>query len=683
MRYLATILLAAALCGGCLSAQNPTSANPATSSVSQQHADRQPFIDLTHPSKVFNGPRNFRLFLPPDYATSPQRYPVIYYFHGHSDRYTLEKYDDGKDTVPKIASFVAENPVIVVAVDGYVARDYTGFYGGSPWDVREEGGDFDFGVYFQELIAHIDANYRTLTDRRHRATSGLSMGGFASLWLSARYPQLIGSVSSFNSGPEFFTGDKGRRSLWRPKDHVPNHEQSMVRIIQASGDYISQYHEETRDAYAPSKVDFEFRRDEYHRHWATSIGETFAFHMRAFQNSALDNIPVSWSHTNPYRNFEVWGYQVAAEGEGKGFVYLENVTQCALQVRTRQWAPDGPPAERQIRITTASLYEPGASYVLLSHSLAKGKTERTELKADASGRLQLSFDGSGYVAGLSGPGCGAAPPMLLPLTSKDLLRPEPGKPVNLPLKLFNPRNEVQKDLRVLLSSDYPTVEILRKEITIPELGPGEVRDLSAEPHLRLTAGQGAYARAAINARIGFDDWQSVASPISFLIQPESIPTPVAYEVLDGRTIKLPVFRQKGNQGGGASTERTITEGTGNGNGILEPGETATIWVKLPQGLDPFDKNNWLRAKVRVDADVIQEVGDIQEEKQREFTGAKARTSLIRWNPNAPKGAPAQLVLDVESLSFHYTPDVHFGVERLYQAFQRHQSHLFRLDLRRP
>ena len=74
------------------------------------------------------------------------------------------------------------------------------------------------------------------------------------------------------------------------------------------GDYISQYHEETRDAYArDSAVDFEYRRDEYHRHWATSIEETFDFHMRAFARFSLDNVPVVFSHSNPYRSFDAWG----------------------------------------------------------------------------------------------------------------------------------------------------------------------------------------------------------------------------------------------------------------------------------------------------------------------------------------------------------------------------------------
>jgi len=149
----------------------------------------QPFYDRTHFSKIFGEERHYRILLPPDYESATKRYPVIYYFHGHSDRYTLEKYDDGTDTIPKMADFVAHHDAIVVSVDGYVARDYTGFYGGTPWDVMKDGGDYDFGEYFKEFVSYVDATYRTLTDRGHRATSGLSMGGFMSLWLSARYPQ--------------------------------------------------------------------------------------------------------------------------------------------------------------------------------------------------------------------------------------------------------------------------------------------------------------------------------------------------------------------------------------------------------------------------------------------------------------------------------------------------------------
>ncbi len=422
----------------------------------------QPFYDRTHFSEVFHQDRNYRLFLPPDYETSQKRYPVIYYCHGHSDRYTLEHYDNGTDTVPNIVDFVSKNDVIVVAVDGYVAEHYTGFYGGDPWDVRIDGGDHDFRRYFLELVKHIDSEYRTLTDRRHRAISGLSMGGFMSLYLSARYPQLIGSASSFNPGPEFYVGDKGRRVLWRPKDHVSNHGHTRVSLIRASGDYISQYHEETRRAYARAQgVQFEFRQDEYHKHAATSIGETFSFHLKAFADPTLNNVPVIWEHANPDSQFEVWGHQVKAPGEGRAIVYLEDVTQGGLRITTRRWAPDGPAVEsRRITVRTAPLYRAGQPYTLLDFNLKTATSNVREVSADVEGRLEFTVDGSGHQVSFDGPGTGSQPPVLLPLTSKERVYLPPGKEIALPIRIYNPRGEPMTAVSVRLSTAYPTIQIL-------------------------------------------------------------------------------------------------------------------------------------------------------------------------------------------------------------------------------
>jgi hypothetical protein len=644
-------------------------------------AATQPFYDRQHFSKVLGEERHYRILLPPDYETSGKRYPVIYYFHGHSDRYTLEKYDNGTDTIPKMADFVAHRDAIVVSVDGYVARDYTGFYGGTPWDVMLEGGDFDFGEYFKELVAHIDATYRTLTDRRHRATSGLSMGGFMSLWLSARYPQLIGSASSFNPGPEFYVGDKGRRVLWRPKDHVSSHTHTMVRLIRASGDYISQYHEETHDAYARAHdVDFEYRRDEYHRHWATSIGETFDFHMRAFANPALDNIPATWDHDDAYRSFEVWGYKVEVAGTDPGFTCLHDVSQGGLRLTTRRWAPDGPPlADARITLTTAPVYKPGARYEWLDYNISTGALHREAVSADAQGRIGITADGAGHQISFSGPGASEQTPVLLPVTAKDELRIEPARAITLPIRIYNPRAETMTGVKVALTSAYPTVEILGGGAEIPNLASGAAMDVPLR--VRFTAGAGYLAPARLQLAITFDGYHTVAQNIDVLVVPELVPTPAAIEVVDGRTITLPVFRQKGNQGGGGPVERKITEGKGNGDGALQPGEEATIWVKMPQGMDPFDKNNWYRAKVYTDSPWVTEIRDLEEQKQLEWTSARERTSVIRLSPATPHGTVIPLLLDNESWSYQYTPDVRYGKEDLYQAFQLHTHHLHRWDLK--
>jgi hypothetical protein len=636
------------------------------------------FQDRKHFSEVLAENRNYRLFLPKGYYTSGKSYPVIYYFHGHSDRYTLEHYDNGTDTVPKIVDYVQNHDVIVVSVDGYLAENYTGFYGGWPWDIAIDGKE-DFGAYFLELISHIDETLRTVSDRRHRGTSGLSMGGFMSLYLSGRYPDLIGSASSFNPGVEFYVGDPGRRVLWRPKDHVFNHENRWVRLIRASGDYISQYHEELRDAYARAeKVNFEYRLDEYHKHAATSVSETFDFHLKAFQDPTLNNVPEEWSYSSANSEFGVWGYQVQALGEEKGIVYLEKVRQGGLRIKTRRWAPDGPPLnQRQVQISTSPHYRLGSMYKLIDRSLATGETSFREIKADEEGRLIFAVDGSGHQISFAGPGTGAQPPVLLPVSERERLYVKPGEPVRLPVSIYNPRGEPMEKVTLKLISDYPTAEVIEGTAVIERIEAGAAVDVSAQMRVRFTSGGGYYSKARMHLDFIYDGWYEAREIIDVAIEPEHAPEPLGIQVLDGRSFRFHVFRQKGNQGGGASIEREVSEGTGNGNGILEPGEKATIWVKLAQGMDPFDKNNWYRCKVRTDSEWVSEVGDIQEQKQLEWTSARNRSSLIQLSSETPRGTQIPLVLENESWSYHYTPDVRYGTEPLYQAFQLHTYHLHR------
>lgn len=641
-----------------------------------------PFEDRVFPSKVFGQERHYRLFLPPDYGASGQQYPVIYYFHGHSDRYTLERYDEGKDTVPKIAQFVAENPVIVVAVDGFVAEHYTGFYGGTPYDVMADGGTYDFGEHFRELVAHIDTTLRTLAGRRHRATSGLSMGGFMSLYLSARYPDLIGSASAFNPGPEFYTGAKNERVLWRPKDHVASHKQTMVRLVRASGDYISQYHEETRMAYArASAVDFEFRQDEYHRHWATSIGETFAFHARAFRNPRLDNTPEAFDYESAYRRFGAWGWEFEALGGGAGYTVLRGVGKGGLRVETRRWAPDGSAVTgRTVRVSTPGWYKAGVEYTVLDAPLAGGPARNSRIAAAPDGRLTFQVDGSGRQVSIHGPGAGGQAPLLLPVGRGDLLRVMPGTEVALPLRIYNPHLDPMKDVAVEVASDYPIVALAETKARIAEIPAGGSVDLSKLFRARFTSGGGDYWPARIMVRAACGP-AARAADVDVLVAPDGMTAPDAMEILDGRTVTFKVFRQKGNQGGGAAIDRTVTEGKGNGNGVLEPGEEATIWVRTRQGLDPFDKGTWHRTRVYSTAPWLEEVERLEEQKQLEWTGAKDLTSVVRVKPGTPLGSEAEVVLWHESWSYHFTPDVRYGVEPLYQAFQLHRGEAHKALLR--
>ncbi|MFN7929425.1 MAG: hypothetical protein U0Y68_16055 [Blastocatellia bacterium] len=250
----------------------------------------------------------------------------------------------------------------------------------------------------------------------------------------------------------------------------------------------------------------------------------------------------------------------------------------------------------------------------------------------------------------------------------------------MPIRVQNPRGVAMEGVTVELASSYPTVRIVAGEAKVPKIEAGAAADTADQLRVRFTAGDGYFAPTRLRVTVTYDDWHTVTQNIDVLVLPDSIETAREVMILDGRTVTLNVFRQKGNQGGGGSVPRTVTEGKGNGNGVLEPGEEATIWVRVRQGLDPFDKNNWYRAKVYSDARWLTEIADLQEQKGQEWTSAKERTSVIRLAADTPAGTRIPLLLDNESWSFVWTPDVRYGTEKLYQPFHLHRRQLHRYEL---
>src|SRR6185312_9283001 len=141
---------------------------------------------------------------------------------------------------------------------------------------------------------------------------------------------------------------------------------------------------------------------------------------------------------------------------------------------------------------------------------------------------------------------------------------------------------------------------------------------------QFTAGDGDFARTRLLLNATAQDVPPMQADIDVMVAPADLSPPENIEVLDNRTHTFPTFFQ-GVHGGGESVPRTVTEGKGNGDGVLEPGEQATVWIQLHQGYDPFDKENWCRTKVYSDSPWITEVKDIQENKGREWTSAQNRT----------------------------------------------------------
>jgi enterochelin esterase-like enzyme/acetyl esterase/lipase len=146
-------------------------------------------------SRVTGKPRRAFVYTPPGYDAGKGRYPVLYLQHGAGE-------DERGWTTQGRANFILDNliaakkakPMIVVMDNGYA--DKAG---------RPAARVFDFAgfqaVLTGELVPKIDATYRTLADREHRALAGLSMGGMQALQIGLAHLDTFGSVGAFSAPP--------------------------------------------------------------------------------------------------------------------------------------------------------------------------------------------------------------------------------------------------------------------------------------------------------------------------------------------------------------------------------------------------------------------------------------------------------------------------------------------------
>lgn len=154
--------------------------------------------------------KSYNIYLPPGYDTSSARYPVVYLFRGH-EREWVNPYEDphrGGRAVQDIAdSLIAAgiiHPMILV-MPGLSSEDNTiPGIGVDFLHVELAGnkpglGTGQFERYLiHDLIPQIDATCRTIPDRQHRGTDGFSLGGYTSIMLAVRHPDLFASAGCYD-----------------------------------------------------------------------------------------------------------------------------------------------------------------------------------------------------------------------------------------------------------------------------------------------------------------------------------------------------------------------------------------------------------------------------------------------------------------------------------------------------
>ena len=119
--------------------------------------------------------RHAMIYTPAEYEKGKKRYPVLYLQHGMGEDETGWSKQGKMQHILDNAIYNKEAvPMIVVMESGDIKAPFGG--GNNRAGLSEYGASF-YKVMINDLIPYIDSNYRTLTDRDHRAMAGLSWGG--------------------------------------------------------------------------------------------------------------------------------------------------------------------------------------------------------------------------------------------------------------------------------------------------------------------------------------------------------------------------------------------------------------------------------------------------------------------------------------------------------------------------
>jgi len=181
---------------------------PGSTYYSAQDVPHGQVREIWYYSKVTGTWRHALVYTPSNYDTQANvRYPVLYLQHGAGE-------DETGWTKQGHANFILDNliaagsskPMILVMAYGYARRagqpapDLTGKPFGSPEmrrAMQEMMAAFEDDLT-QVLVPYIDAHFRTIADRDHRAMAGLSMGGMQTFQVTFDHLDMFSYIGGFS-----------------------------------------------------------------------------------------------------------------------------------------------------------------------------------------------------------------------------------------------------------------------------------------------------------------------------------------------------------------------------------------------------------------------------------------------------------------------------------------------------
>jgi S-formylglutathione hydrolase FrmB len=526
-------------------------------------------IDGQHYSNVFAETRNYRIFLPPSYSENPlKRYPVIYFYHGWSQRYfgssdNYADFDEGDENKgDNIANFVASHDVIVVKADGYNRSPEEKYYV-RPYNIGPVETYRQFPLYFPELVEYIDTHYHTIADREHRGISGLSMGGFMTFWIAGKYPHLISAAGNFCGSAEFVVGPKDFPVEYRHIDMYKNYDGVKVRLNYGDKDFIRGYHEDLNRVWPELMTNYEWKIYDA-AHSTCGMGEMFGFLLKAFENPLAR--PSQWDHIDVYPDFSIWGYDIRTNRTVSGFTILENVDKRGFKCSVREFLPRGELLPFvNVSVTTPPIYEKNTEYII--HDIDTRSLKKTQqiLHSDSQGRLIISMTGSSHEIGLNKKGDKPN----IQIVSADIQNMSwitEEKDVTLAVKLVNKGLSVGKNINAKLSATKNTTRIKQDKSSFGDIATSEIKNGQTNFNFQVKGGV-----EVVKLKLTIQD-ENKNEWVDFFEVPvrKDVAEIKEFEIADGKVFTVAK---------GGNDSETALLGNGNGDGIANPGESIVVLVK--------------------------------------------------------------------------------------------------------
>ncbi|MGA9668635.1 MAG: alpha/beta hydrolase-fold protein [Terracidiphilus sp.] len=176
--------------------------------------------EIWYRSSVTGDFRHAMVYTPPGYDTATKmRYPVLYLQHGGGEDETgWIKQGHANFILDNLIAAGSTKPMIIVMANGYARRagyippDLTGKPFGSPEFMKamQENAQAFEDDLTQVLIPYIDSNFRTVSDRDHRAMAGLSMGGMQTFQVTFDHLDTFSYIGGFSGAAmQMMGGNKG------------------------------------------------------------------------------------------------------------------------------------------------------------------------------------------------------------------------------------------------------------------------------------------------------------------------------------------------------------------------------------------------------------------------------------------------------------------------------------------